>query len=320
MKFKYEVVSDNNEVSLIGIEGECPEILKIPTFIDVDNKKMKVVRIMFHSIYYKLKHRGENGITCKVLYIPETVEIFSLSHNKYIQEVYLPNSLTKIYNGAFAHCEELKTVHLPQNLKQIYYGAFSGCKKIENISIPSTVVKMGNACFCDCNSLTSITIPENVTEVGENFFANCYSLDKVIFKNDSTYFYPSAFRGCKKLKELSNHIIENGLLYNFKKTELYSFLGTEIHDGKIVVPASVRELDYGFFSSIDLVSIDLSQTKISNICSITFNDCINLETVILPPTVKSIDDRAFSGCVKLSKINLPNSIEHIGVACFYDCI
>lgn len=319
MKFKYEVVSDNNEVSLIGIEGECPEILKIPTFIDVDNKKMKVVRIMFHSSYYRLKYRGENGIICKVLYIPETVEIFSLSHNKYIQEVYLPNSLTKIYNGAFAHCEELKTVHLPQNLKQIYHGAFSGCKKIENISIPSTVVKMGNACFCDCNSLTSITIPENVTEVGENFFANCYSLDKVIFKNDSTYFYPSAFRGCKKLKELSNHIIENGLLYNLKKTELYSFLGTEKHDGIIIVPASVRELGYGFSSSIDLVSIDLSQTKISNIRSITFSDCINLETVILPPTVKSIDDRAFSGCIKLSKINLPNSIENIGVACFYNC-
>lgn len=213
MKFKYEVVSDNNEVSLIGIEGECPEILKIPTFIDVDNKKMKVVRIMFHSIYYRLKYRGENGITCKVLYIPETVEIFNLTHNKYIQEVYLPNSLTKICNSAFSNCEELKTVHLPQNLEQIGHGAFSHCKKLENISIPLTVVKMGNACFCDC-ALKEITLPNSLAEIPQEAFKNCKELSKVDIPSSIKTIYNSAFENCNSIKQV---IIPKGYQNNLSK-------------------------------------------------------------------------------------------------------
>lgn len=319
MNFRYEANSDNNEVTLIGIEGECPEELRIPTFINIENKRMKVVRLNFNSVYSNLKYRRQNGITCKVLHIPNTIENFSVAHNKYIQEIYLPNTLTQIGKDKFSHCEELKIVHLPQELRQIGDRAFQGCKKLEHIYIPSTVTEMGYACFKNCSSLTSITIPENVKEIGYDFFSGCSNLSEVIFENDSIIFYPSTFKGCKKLKKIGSHIIENGLLYNSEKTELYTFLGNENHNGIIKVPATVRELGNGFSYSTDLVSIDLSQTQISTIRCDTFTNCGNLQTVILPLTVKSINDRAFCDCIKLSEINLPNSIEYIGVACFKDC-
>lgn len=213
MKFKYEIVSGNNEVSLIGIEGECPEILNIPTFIDIDNIKMKVVNVMFHSLYYRTKYRGNNGITCKVLYIPETVEVFSLSHNKYIQEVYLPNSLTKIYNSAFSHCEELKIVHLPPNLKQIGHGAFSGCIKLSKINLPNSIELIGNACFCDC-ALTDITLPNSLVKIPEAAFKDCNKITKVDIPSSIKTIYNSAFENCNSIKRV---IIPRGYQDNLSK-------------------------------------------------------------------------------------------------------
>lgn len=87
----------------------------------------------------------------------------------------------------------------------------------------------------------------------------------------------------------------------------------------MVVPPSVRRLGYAFSELPDLVSVDLSRTEISEIYPETFKGCYNLQKVILPPTVKSIGDRAFAECIKLSEINLPDSIETMGQACFHRC-
>lgn len=45
----------------------------------------------------------------------------------------------------------------------------------------------------------------------------------------------------------------------------------------------------------------------------------NLESIVLPDTIKSIDSSAFSNCTSLKSINLPNSIEYIGNNAFVLC-
>ena len=46
---------------------------------------------------------------------------------------------------------------------------------------------------------------------------------------------------------------------------------------------------------------------------------INLKEVILPESLKEIDDLVFTGCSNLRKINLPDRIERIGNYCFQNC-
>ena len=316
MKFRYEIDPNNEGVTLIGIEDLCPDELKVPTFIEIDYKEIKVIGVNFSSVYSDDNYQCENGITCRILYIPDTVQNIFIESNKFIHEVFLPNSLTKIEDFTFCNCENLKIVNLPPKLETIGINAFYGCKSIEEISLPTTLVKMEYGCFEGCSSLISIIIPENVKEIEPNSFAECSNLCEVTFKNDSTIFYPTTFKGCKSLKKLSDHIIENGLLYNLEMTELYTYLGNNSH---IIVPESVCEIGNGFSYSADLTSIDLSKTQISIIHSDTFNDCVNLQKVILPPNIKSIEDRSFCKCINLSEINFPDSIENIGVACFYGC-
>lgn len=50
-----------------------------------------------------------------------------------------------------------------------------------------------------------------------------------------------------------------------------------------------------------------------------FQDCDELETVILPDTLQSIGDDAFLGCESLRGIKLTENVETIGQKAFYNC-
>lgn len=75
--------------------------------------------------------------------------------------------------------------------------------------------------------------------------------------------------------------------------------------------------DMKIFSRMtQLRKLDLSQTDITSI-----GGCANLtklETVLLPSTVKVIEDEAFSTCNRLKEISL-NNVEEIGAYAFYQC-
>lgn len=318
MNFIYNINSNKNEVSLSGIEGECPNDLEIPEYIYINETRYKVTEIIFGSLFPLWEPMLGKGVTCEVLRIPNTVNCVLLP-NSQIKEVFLPDSLIEITECCFYNCKKLKKVHMPNGLKSIGFTAFWGCVSLEEIIIPPTVVEIGPGCFENCSSLKEITIPIGVCTLAYSLFKNCHNLRKVITENNDVTFYPCTYQGCRNLQKVENHLIENGLLYNIEKTVLYTYLGNDIGKGSLVVPASVRELATGFASLTEIISIDLSKTQIETIYQETFSKCTNLQKVLLPNTLKSIEGRAFDDCTKLSEINLPNSIEEISIACFAKC-
>lgn len=50
-----------------------------------------------------------------------------------------------------------------------------------------------------------------------------------------------------------------------------------------------------------------------------FLDCVNLETIIIPSSVRKIGSKAFSGCSKLKKIKFEEGITEIGDDAFFGC-
>ena len=67
MKFKYEINSNNEEVTLIGIEGECPKELSIPEHINIDGRDYKVTSIIFGSLFPLLQPEYGSGVTCELI-------------------------------------------------------------------------------------------------------------------------------------------------------------------------------------------------------------------------------------------------------------
>lgn len=74
---------------------------------------------------------------------------------------------------------------------------------------------------------------------------------------------------------------------------------------------------------IEAVNVTVPDTyngyKVTNIGPKAFYQCVNLECVTLPSTIKTIGINAFEGCALLESIHLPSSIEKIGSSAFRGC-
>ncbi|MBR4067265.1 MAG: leucine-rich repeat domain-containing protein [Clostridia bacterium] len=61
-------------------------------------------------------------------------------------------------------------VYFPDGVTSIGDGAFYCCTSLQSISIPDSVISIGNKAFNGCYSLEGITIPASVTSIGEDAF------------------------------------------------------------------------------------------------------------------------------------------------------
>ena len=104
---------------------------------------------------------------------------------------------------------------------------------------------------------------------------------------------------------------------NGHEEPLAAFYGFNIES--IVIGSGVTYLDKGaFFRCQNIVSIDLSQTQITRIESYTFSQCRDLETIVLPETVVTIEDEAFYYNRQLKDVNMSN-VTAVGHKMFYNC-
>ena len=67
------------------------------------------------------------------------------------------------------------------------------------------------------------------------------------------------------------------------------------------------------------ISSEIEGHSVVAIGESVFEDCTELETVILWADIKSVGDSAFKGCTSLSSISLPNETTHIGAHAFEGC-
>ena len=65
----------------------------------------------------------------------------------------IPNSVTKIGDGAFYCCDSLQSVTIPNSVTSIGKHAFNSCKSLQSITIPNSVTKIGVGAFDLCMHL-----------------------------------------------------------------------------------------------------------------------------------------------------------------------
>lgn len=149
----------------------------------------------------------------------------AFSHNQFMTEILLPNSLAIIKENAFSYSQRLTEITIPDGVKTLEdfvffdcyalvrvelfegletlgYMVFFDCLELAEITIPDTVTSIGNSCFCGCGMLPEIAIPEGITTIGSNMFNTCGSLEKVTLPSTITGIGDSAFASCHSMKEL----------------------------------------------------------------------------------------------------------------------
>lgn len=107
-----------------------------------------------------------------------------------------------------------------------------------------------------------------------------------------------------------------------KKALLQTGKGEDISD--IIVKGAINEIDIQYLRSLakdrNLIRIDLSGARISEIPESAFASCFSLYEVKLPNTgLKAINRSAFYSCYSLKKITIPSSVSFIANNCFIEC-
>ena len=180
-----------------------------------------------------------------------------------LKEIDIPDNVKYIWTYAFNNCELLEKVILPSALIKIDHGGFEGCKMLYNITIPEKVSEIGNSAFEGCTSLQSISFEGNVSSIGKEAFINCTSLNTVILPSGLESLGSSAFSGCSSLS-------------------------------KVVMSDKLKEIESTTFKDcVELQDVTFGKS-IGTIGSSSFFHCPKLTKLIIPVTVKNIEDYAFS--------------------------
>lgn len=180
----------------------------------------------------------------------------------------------------------VEQVFLPEGVKVVGNGnSYSGDVTLPNlkaVSLPSTLESIAPFAFKGCASLKSVLIPSGVKGIGNHAFESS-GIQSIVIPASVYGIAAGAFKNCKSLTHVE--ISGNNLV-----------LGDRL---------------YPLFEGCDNLKSVIINEGVIGILMNTFNGKKLLETVILPNSLKVIEEKSFYLCTSLSSIVLPKGLERI---------
>lgn len=228
--------------------------------------------------------------------------------------------------SAFAGCVKLKNVTLSDGITQIKQKAFLNCAALEQITLPQSLTKLGNGSttsnagygnvFENCVSLKEITLPEGVSIIDVATFKNCESLSKVTVSGALTLIREDAFEGCGNVEfcladgNVKTEIEDNAIYAEYTDS-FYTINANGNNTTSVKITGTALVHYFGKESTLTV----RDGTEIIARAALRNNSVA--EKVVLPASVKYIDDFAFADSA-VEKINLEN-VDYIDGNAFEGC-
>ncbi len=211
------------------------------------------------------------------------------------------SKLVKIGEGAFAS-SALESIALPSTVEEIGEGIFKNCRSLKVVDLSATAIKeLPAKTFSGCGQLTTVTLSETVEKIVGESFEGCTSLTTLVAP------------GVVQSAGISASGLDGTPFYKVTATEVDQFIAV----GKVLikyVPA-VEEEDGEETDKVVTVP-----DGIETIMTGVFKNLTSINEVVLPATVKNIEDSAFLGCSYLKKVTFSGEgLEVIGKQAFMGC-
>ena len=280
--------------------------------------------------------------------IPNTIKKIAdgAFQESYVTSITLPEGLEAIERYAFCSTR-LNNITFPSTLKKIGYYAFYNCK-FSKLAIPDKVEEIGGDAFKNLTILSELTLgsglkSENdiglstasklktlnikgLNRIPEKIFQNCTSIETVNIEAPLTAIGDRSFDGCSKITTVNyTGTITDWLaidMEGLRSDPTYYSKNLKI-DGKYVNtlnfapnPNEYQQFGRGKFVAWTALTKVTIQPGVEELSTSMFDGCINLNTVVLPSTLKRIDDCCFYNCQKLKSVTIPTNLEYIGQLAF----
>jgi len=364
------------------IDSEISDIKKIS--VSPKNKYFKVKNgILTNKIESKI-YTAESCI--ENLILPKNItDCQNLPKLQFVKTIVFPKNVKIINYGAFRSCKNLKKVTLPENLLDIESNAFENCYNLSEINIPK-YANISETAFSCCSSLKfnihpqnkslktfgkfitdyavnkiiwvdrnieSIEIPETITSLDNEDFIRCEKLKYIKISKNIKRISTYAFARCFSIEKIEidpeneNFIVENGILYDSKKTNIYAleksvkniFFEKSISDinsfvfaGHLFDKIEVEEnheqftvkngilYEKGYSSEENTLLFEKNVKNIvfnqDSVCAYMFYNFENLESIKFDYEIDLIGYRSFENCKNLKTIELTEVASNFSISEF----
>ena len=116
-----------------------------------------------------------------------------------VKTLIVPDSVQKINNWAFYHCEAVKSVRISGKVETIGENAFYDCRYLTSVTLGNGILKLEKNAFYACKKLTEIICPDSMEEIGDYAFYNCKALTSVRLSEGLKTLGKNAFQNCSEL-------------------------------------------------------------------------------------------------------------------------
>lgn len=246
----------------------------------------------------ELSYSGELSFPEQVEFSGKTFRVVGIGESAFaecseITSIETPNSIEYLGSRSFAECEGLLTASIT-NVKQIGKYAFSSCNSLENVAISQELIVLGEEAFYG-TAIESISLPNTIKALNENTFGMCTKLKYIKLPDDIEVLQSRFFQGCVSLTSID-------LPEALKAINRYAFVGcTGLTE--ITIPQNVFKIDGSAFSGCENLSkvvFNSSNIQFGYVETYdgemyyAFNNCNNIQTVVLTDPNPSSSTRAFS--------------------------
>ena len=154
--------------------------------------------------------------------------------------------------------------------------AFEGCSNLQSVTLPASITTINTDAFYGCTKLGSVNLEEGLTTINQRAFYNC-NLTSVTIPSTVTSIGNGAFKG------------------NPLTTVVWTPANCTIGTGD----------DAPFYSTSSQITKFTFGEQVTTVPSYLCRNMSKIDTVVLPPSVKSLGQYAFAFCTSLKSINLP---------------
>lgn len=231
--------------------------------------------------------------------------------NDSVTSVVIPASVKEVYKYAFYNCTSLESVtFLKDNdgntCTFIKEYAFAGNKKLKNINLEN-IMLLGSKAFEGCESLETVDTTR-VYAMGYHVFKDCTSLkhiDITALRNAGK----ETFLNCKNLET-----VDNGIFTKFSE-------GMFKNSGLKKLEFNADRIPNNCFENCENLEEVVITRNIVYVGKEAFNNCKTLESVKFEKDAGAefIYEKAFNKCINLKSISLPNSKVEIEKMAFTEC-
>lgn len=320
--------------NLTGMFTNCGKLSKLELY-EVEGQDSNFVSDS-NSIVYKTNAQGKKilnyypmSLTKKVLTAADLADVVEIADgafgsNRYLEEITIPNTVTKIGANAFRHCSSLKKVTFE-----------SDTSATENSGLTITSGSTQGYAFWGCYSLEEVAFPKRVTAPGDYTLAYLPKLKKVTFPSDCKMTVVPQYLFTESGKEVAG-----GLTVNIPDnvTEMKgnvfkdaNYVGsTEYTDAqsnkkiKLVIPASVKKFGSNIFKNTSVAEVEFKTPTTARSAltagSSMFSGCKQLSSVVLPDDLVTTGSSLFLDCTALTEITIPQNVTTISGSTFKGCV